>query len=81
MPRIRLSFWHGDHVPGDVIDVDDEQLRALKRDGRVAEVLPDASGFAEGGVLPTAVSEAVNESGAAEQVVPAPRRRRAAQEE
>lgn len=78
MPRIRLSFWHGDHQPGDVIDVDDEQFRALRRDGRVAEVLPE---FAEGGVLPPAVSETTNETDTAEQVAPAPRRRKAAQEE
>lgn len=80
MPRIRLAFWHNGHVPGDEVDVDDETLRALQRDGRVAEVLSGDPGFA-GGVLPAAMAEVTNEAGAAEEVVPAPRRRRAAQEE
>jgi hypothetical protein len=39
MPRIRLAYWHGDHQPGDVIDVSDEDLAGLTRDGRVAEVI------------------------------------------
>ncbi|WTW93619.1 hypothetical protein OG216_09630 [Streptomycetaceae bacterium NBC_01309] len=78
MPRIRLAHWHDGHKPGDEIDVDDDTCKALKRDGRVAEVLPD---FAEGGMLPSAASEAVNETGEPEQVVPAPRKRRASQEE
>ncbi|MFB7162330.1 hypothetical protein [Streptomyces sp. NPDC056242] len=38
MPRIELAYWHGTHKPGDVIDVDDVQLRELQRDGRVARV-------------------------------------------
>jgi ABC-type glycerol-3-phosphate transport system substrate-binding protein len=41
MPRIRLAHWHDGHAPGDVITVDDEALRALARDGRVNELLPD----------------------------------------
>lgn len=39
MPRIKLANWHGDHAPGDEIDVDDVELKALARDGRVAEVV------------------------------------------
>lgn len=39
MPRIKLAFWHGDHNPGDELDVNDEELAGLRRDGRVAEVL------------------------------------------
>lgn len=39
MPRIRLAFWHGSHQPGDELDVTDDELRELRRDGRVAEVL------------------------------------------
>ena len=39
MPRIRLAYWHGRHKPGDEVDVSDDELRDLTRDGRVAEVL------------------------------------------
>lgn len=39
MPRIKLAFWHGDHKPGDELDVSDDELAGLRRDGRVAEVL------------------------------------------
>lgn len=39
MPRIKLAFWHGDHQPGDEVDVTDDELAGLRRDGRVAEVL------------------------------------------
>lgn len=75
MARIRLAHWHGGHAPGDVIDVDAETLRALQRDGRVNEVLPEPE-FAEGGVLPSGLSEAVNDSGEPEAVEAPPKRRR-----
>ncbi|WP_369274522.1 hypothetical protein AB5J55_35395 [Streptomyces sp. R11] len=39
MPRIKLAHWVGDHKPGDEIEVSDVELTALKRDGRVAEVV------------------------------------------
>ena len=39
MPRIKLAFWHGGHQPGEEIDVTDEELAALQRDGRVAAVV------------------------------------------
>lgn len=39
MPRIKLANWYGDHKPGDEIDVDDVLLKALHRDGLVAETL------------------------------------------
>jgi hypothetical protein len=39
MTRIRLAFWHGTHQPGDEIDVTDDELATLQRDGRVAAVL------------------------------------------
>ncbi|CAM5603979.1 hypothetical protein [Streptomyces coeruleorubidus] len=39
MPRIKLANWYGDHKPGDEIDVDEVLLKALRRDGVVAEVL------------------------------------------
>lgn len=41
MPRIKLAHWHGDKQPGDEVDVSDAELAALRRDGRVAEVLED----------------------------------------
>lgn len=43
MPRIKLAHWHDGHAPGDETDVTDEQLKALIRDGRVAEVVDDAA--------------------------------------
>jgi len=39
MPRIKLAHWHGDRKPGDEVDVSDEEFAALRRDGRVAEVV------------------------------------------
>ncbi|TXS08232.1 hypothetical protein EAO71_37160 [Streptomyces sp. ms191] len=39
MPRIRLAYWHGDHQPGDEIEITPDELAALTLDGRVAEVL------------------------------------------
>ncbi|MFJ2006997.1 hypothetical protein [Streptomyces chartreusis] len=41
MPRIALAHWWSGHPPGAELTVDDEELRALTRDGRVAEVLAD----------------------------------------
>lgn len=75
MPRIRLAHWHDGHAPGDVIDVDEDTCRALRRDGRVNEVLPE---YAEGGFLPAA-AEATNDTGEPEAVVPAPRKRKPAE--
>lgn len=42
MPRIKLAYWHGTHQPGDVIEVTEDEERALRRDGRIAEMVPDA---------------------------------------
>lgn len=39
MPRIKLAHWHGGHAPGEELNVTDDDLRALERDGRVAEVV------------------------------------------
>lgn len=75
MPRIRLSYWHGGHAPGDVIDVDADALKALARDGRVAEVLPDE--VAE--PAPEAAVEAPAEE--PEAAAPTPRRRKSAPQE
>lgn len=41
MPRVKLSFWLGELAPGDEIEVTDDELRVLQRDGRVAEVLEE----------------------------------------
>jgi hypothetical protein len=43
MPRIKLANWHGEHAPGAELDVDDVELKALRRDGRVAEVVEPAA--------------------------------------
>lgn len=76
MPRIRLAYWHGGHAPGDEIDVDEDTLRSLMRDGRVNELLPDGPKFAEGGVVPSGLSTAVNDGGEPEAVEAAPKRRK-----
>jgi len=68
MPRIILAYWHGEHGPGDEIDVSDEDLAALQRDGRVAEVV----GFDNGGSLKADPAEAVNDTGEAGEVTPPP---------
>ncbi|MFF1709318.1 hypothetical protein [Streptomyces sp. NPDC058268] len=39
MPRIKLAHWHDGHAPGDEIDVNDTELKELRRDGRVASVV------------------------------------------
>jgi hypothetical protein len=39
MARVKLAHWHGGLAPGSELDVRDEDLAALRHDGRVAEVL------------------------------------------
>lgn len=68
MPRIKLAYWHDGHGPGDEIEVTADVLAALTHDGRVAEVLA----YSDGGVLEATPVEAVNDSGQAETVEPAP---------
>jgi hypothetical protein len=41
MPRIKLANWYGDKAPGEELDVDDVMLKALRRDGMVAEVVEE----------------------------------------
>ncbi|MFI1723940.1 hypothetical protein [Streptomyces sp. NPDC020489] len=36
MPRVTLAHWHDGRPPGTELDVTDDELRALKRDGRIA---------------------------------------------
>lgn len=69
MPRIKLAHWHDGRPPGAELDVDDVQLAALKRDGRVAEVLDTASPDAAVGDGPPAAPE---EQAAAEEPEPVP---------
>ncbi|WP_217235468.1 hypothetical protein [Streptomyces sp. AC555_RSS877] len=77
MPRIKLANWYGDHKPGDEIDVDEVTLKALHRDGIVAEVV----GYDNGGVLEPGSTEAVNASGETEAVEAAPQQEQPAQPE
>ncbi|MEU9149212.1 hypothetical protein AB0D59_01330 [Streptomyces sp. NPDC048417] len=37
MPRVTLAHWHGGQAPGTEIEISDEELAHLRRDGRVAE--------------------------------------------
>lgn len=62
MARIRLAHWHDGHNPGDEVDVPDDELPGLVRDGRVAEIL-------DGRLLPPAVATAVNATGEPEPVL------------
>lgn len=71
MPRIKLASWYGDKTPGEEMDVDDVTLKALRRDGRVAEVVEDSS-YDNGGVLEPGATVAAHEAGEAEPVEPAP---------
>ena len=68
MPRIKLASWYGDKAPGEEMDVDDVRLKALRRDGLVAEVVVDAAAYDNGGVLEPGTVEAVNETGQPEVV-------------
>ncbi|MET9729688.1 hypothetical protein ABZZ79_03175 [Streptomyces sp. NPDC006458] len=63
MPRIQLAHWHGQHQPGDEIDVTAEELVALRRDGRVAQVVtdPPQAAAAADPVPDTTPAEAVEE--------------------
>lgn len=75
MPTIRLAHWHGGNPPGSEVDVSVEDLALLKRDGRVAEVLPDKpEAVAEHAAAPA--EEPVPEPAAAEAEAPAKSGRR-----
>lgn len=71
MPRIKLASWYGDKAPGEEMDVDDVTLKALRRDGRVAEVIETGS-YDNGGALEPGVTVVVNDTGEPEPVEPAP---------
>ncbi|WP_322500792.1 hypothetical protein TR631_12340 [Streptomyces rochei] len=64
MPRIKLAHWYGDKAPGDEIDVDDVQLKALRRDGMVAEVVGES-----GDALQPGSTEATNATAEPEPVL------------
>lgn len=42
MTRVKLASWYDGHAPGDVVDIPDELVRPLRRDGRIANILPAA---------------------------------------
>ncbi|MDX5566918.1 hypothetical protein PYK79_31800 [Streptomyces sp. ID05-04B] len=64
MHRVTLSSWHDGQAPGTELDVDDDELAALRRDGRVAEARP----YDDGGVLEPGLTEAVNDTETAQPV-------------
>ena len=39
MPRVILAHWHAGRAPGAELDVTDEELADLRRDGRISDVL------------------------------------------
>lgn len=59
MPRITLAHWHDGRAPGEEVDVDEDALKDLVRDGRVSAV-HDAKALeaplAEENAAPDAVS-------------------------
>ncbi|MFE9684182.1 hypothetical protein [Streptomyces sp. NPDC006285] len=65
MPRITLAHWHAGRAPGEDIDVDDEELKQLRRDGRVAAV-HDEQPEPEAAPEPEPVPAAAPEPGPAE---------------
>ena len=68
MPRIKLAYWHGGSAPGDEIDVTGDELAALQRDGRVAEVV----NYHSGDSLDPVPAESTSDSGEAEVIEAAP---------
>lgn len=42
MARVRLASWYDGHAPGETVEVPDDEVRPLRRDGRVSEVLAEA---------------------------------------
>ncbi|GGU52621.1 hypothetical protein [Streptomyces lavendofoliae] len=74
MARIELAYWHDDKTPGDIIEVSDEDLQALIRDGRVARVLDDEP-MPEAPTEPAPVPAAPATETAAADTPAAPRRR------
>ncbi|KAA6216389.1 hypothetical protein [Streptomyces filamentosus] len=68
MPRIKLAAWCGDQAPGDIVEVDDDTLKAMRRDGLVADVLA----LEPADALPPAPAEEAAAIGRPEPVVPEP---------
>jgi hypothetical protein len=63
MARIRLAHWRDGKAPGEVVEVPDEELKALVRDGRVAEVI---EGDPQAGPAPEAAVDAPQPDGQVE---------------
>ena len=40
--KVKLAFWYKGHKPGDVVEVSDEEAAVMRRDGRVAAVVPES---------------------------------------
>lgn len=64
MAHIRLANFYAGHAPGDVIEVADDMVRPLTRDGRVAAVVdaPAPDPAAEPAPSPDVEPEAVDVS-------------------
>ncbi|WP_435209558.1 hypothetical protein [Streptomyces sp. bgisy034] len=62
MPRIKTAHWHGGQPPGTEFDVDETELRALVRDGRVAEVLPEPAARPDPAPAPAPKAEPAGEA-------------------
>ena len=66
MPRIKTSHWHDGHAPGTELEVDNDELRRLVRDGRVAEVLAEAIAHPEPAGPPVPPNQAADEAAPAD---------------
>ncbi|MDX3455042.1 hypothetical protein PV396_24395 [Streptomyces sp. ME02-8801-2C] len=82
MPRVILAHWHAGRAPGDELDVTDEELADLRRDGRISEVLdgpgaqPEPSSAPEPEDQAAPEPEAPEDEAAAEEPPPSGRKRR-----
>lgn len=74
MAHIRLASFYDGHSPGDVIEVADDMVRPLRRDGRVAAVV-DAPA-----PEPAPEPEPLSADEPEPEAVPSPKRRRRAEE-
>ena len=78
MARVRLANWWGGHAPGEVVEVGDGEVAGLRRDGRIAEVLPvgePAPAIAVSSPPEPPAEQIVSIEGGAEEPRPKPRRR------
>jgi hypothetical protein len=78
MPRVILAHWHNGLAPGSELDVTDVELAALRRDGRIADVVDGPAGQDQVVAEPEPAEEPepdTEAAGSAEPTKPSRRRR------